>query len=68
MERLIRIGSVSDASRARRLLLDEGLRTRLTKTEIGKDGCVWGLKAEVTHLSEITLLLMRHGIPYEIIG
>ena len=68
MERLIKIGSVSDASKARRILLNEGIRTRLTKTEMTKEGCVWGLKLDDALLRSAVQSLLRHGFSYEIQG
>ena len=66
MERLIKIGTVTDASRARRALLSEGIHTRLTKAESNGEGCVWGLKAEDTALPNAVRILKILGIPYEI--
>ena len=66
MERLIKIGSVTEASRARRILLEEGIRTRLTKAETTAEGCVWGLKTEDSVLLQVTRALVRLGIAYEI--
>ena len=66
MERLIKIGSVTEASRARRILLEQGIRTRLTKAETTAEGCGWGLRAEDSVLLQVTRALVRLGIAYEI--
>lgn len=66
MERLIKIGSVTEASRARRILLEEGIRTRITKAETTDEGCVWGLKVEDSALLQVTRALIRLGIAYEV--
>ncbi len=66
MERLIKIGTVTDASRARRTLLSEGIHTRLTKAETSKEGCVWGLKVKDTDLLEAVKILKIVGLTYEI--
>ncbi len=67
MERLIKIGSVTLASRARRELLKESLSTRLTKAETRREGCVWGLKVKNADLLSVTEALRRLGYSYELI-
>ena len=67
MERLIKIGSVTAAARARRLLLEESLHTRLSKAESTREGCVWGLRVKETDLLAATRLLRRLGYSYELI-
>ena len=67
MERLIKIGSVTLASRARRALLKESLPTRLTKAETRQDGCVWGLKVKNADLLSVTEALRRLGYSYELV-
>ena len=66
MEQLIKIGSVTAASRARRALLEESLRTRLTKVEAKREGCVWGLKVKDEDLLAVTRGLRDLKIPYEL--
>lgn len=66
MERLIKIGTVTDASRARRALLSEGIHTRLTKAESTNEGCVWGLKIIDTALPSAVRILKILGISHEI--
>ena len=63
-ERTVEIGSVSGASSAKRLLAESGIRTRLIKTEVGKDGCLWGLRIRETELFEAVRLLRFAGVPY----
>ncbi len=66
VERMIRIGTVTEASRARRALLERGIRTRLTKAEATKDGCIWGLKVDAASLLMAVKTLGQCGISYEI--
>ena len=67
MERLIKIGSVTAASRARRALLAESLHTRLTKAETTREGCIWGLRVKENELFTVTRALRRLGYSYELI-
>ena len=43
MEQLFKLGSVSSAAKAKRVLLKESIRGRMTKTGTGEDGCTWGI-------------------------
>lgn len=67
MERLIKIGSVTLASRARRELLKESLSTRLSKVETRREGCIWGLKVKRSDVLSVTEALRRLGYSYELI-
>jgi hypothetical protein len=67
VERLIKIGTVTEASRARRGLLDEGVHSRLTKAESAAEGCLWGLRVNDEHLHTAVKLLRRLGLSYEIL-
>lgn len=67
MEKLIKIGTVTAASRARRALLEESVHTRLTKVETTREGCVWGLKVEETEALSAARALRRLGIGYELL-
>ena len=66
MERILRIGSVSGASFAKRLLAEVGIRTRLVKTDTGEDGCYWGLRIKDKDLHEVARRLRMAGISYDI--
>jgi hypothetical protein len=66
MERILRIGSVSGASFAKRLLSEAGIRTRLIKADVGADGCVWGLRIKDKDLHEVVRHLRMAGISYDI--
>ena len=67
MERLIKIGSVTLAARARRELLKQSLPTRLSKAESTREGCVWGLRVPPKDLPEVTSALRKLGFDYELI-
>ena len=67
MERLIKIGTVTAAARARRALLGESLHTRLTKAESTREGCVWGLSVRDQDVLAVTRALRRLGCSYELI-
>ena len=67
MDRLIKIGSVTLASRARRELLKESIPTRLTKAESTREGCVWGLRVKNENLLDVKAALSRLGYSYELI-
>lgn len=65
MERILKFGSVSSASRARRILLDGGVKARLTKTDTSKEGCGWGLTVRDEDLLDAARILRGAGLSYE---
>ena len=67
MERLIKIGSVTESSRARRALRSVSVQARLSKLETKKEGCVWGLRVDDTQLLSAANTLRTLGIPYELL-
>lgn len=67
MEQIFKIGAVSGASRARRVLSEAGIRARITKTSDGKEGCLWGIAVPLTKAEETVQLLRRAGIRYEVL-
>ena len=66
MEGLIKIGSLTVASRARRSLLEYGIRTRLTRTETTKEGCLWGLRVARKDILAASTYLRRMGVVHEL--
>lgn len=65
MEYLLKFGSISKASVARRLLSGKGVRARLTKTNSDASGCGWGLTVKEKDLMEAARILREAGISYE---
>lgn len=66
MEQIFKIGAVSGASRAKRVLAAGGVRGRLTKTEGGVAGCTWGVAVADTAAVEAARLLRAAGVKYEV--
>lgn len=66
-DRTLRIGSVSGASFAKRLLAECGIRARLVKLETGREGCVWGIRIKEEDLMEAVRRLRFAGVSYEIV-
>lgn len=65
MERLFQFGSVSNASRAKRILLENGIRTKLVKTDTKKDGCAWGISLPEEKMLDAARILRGRGVRYE---
>ena len=65
MEQLFKLGSVSSAAKARRVLLKESIRGRMTKTGTGEDGCAWGIAVSGKDAARAAHLLRAEGIRYE---
>ena len=63
-DRTIQIGSVSGASSVKRLLAEGGIRARLVKTDVGRDGCLWGVRIRDEDLFEATRRLRYAGVSY----
>ena len=66
MEQIFKIGAVSGASRAKRVLAAGGVRGRLTKTEGSVAGCTWGVAVADTAAVEAARLLRAAGVKYEV--
>ena len=66
LERTLKIGSVSGASFARRLLSDVGIRARVVKTDTGEDGCHWGIRLKDKDLHDALRYLRMAGVSYDI--
>ncbi len=63
-DRTLRIGSVSGASFAKRLLAENGIRARLVKLESGREGCMWGIRVREEELMEAVRRLRFAGVSY----
>ena len=67
MEQILKIGSVSSATKAKRVLEDESIRGRLTKTGEGEEGCAWGVAVSGKDAERAVRLLRAAGIRYEVL-
>ena len=67
MEQIFKIGAVANASRAKRILTESGIKGRLTKTDDSREGCAWGIAVGGKDAEETSLLLKRAGIRYEVL-
>lgn len=65
MEQIFKLGAVANASRAKRILTESSIKSRLTKTDDTKEGCVWGIAVEGADAEKAVLLLKRAKIRYE---
>lgn len=66
MEKTLYFGSVSAASRGKRLLAAARIRSRLTKLESDAEGCAWGLKLKEDDLLAAAQILRAEGVRYEV--
>ncbi len=62
---VLRIGTVTQAIRARRLLSASGISARLIKNTGGAEGCVYGLEIHPTLFPHALQLLNDNHIAYE---
>jgi hypothetical protein len=67
MEQIFKIGAVANASRAKRILTENGIKGRLTKTDDQSEGCAWGIAVGGKDAEGATLILKRAGIRYEVL-
>ncbi|MBE6656183.1 MAG: hypothetical protein E7609_04880 [Ruminococcaceae bacterium] len=65
MEQIFKLGSVSNAAKARRILTNKGIRGRLTKTEEKDEGCAWGIAVVGKDAQAAASALRAEGIRYE---
>ena len=65
MEQLFRLGAVSSAAKARRILNERGIKGRITKTNVTEEGCVWGIAVLGKDAEKAALALRTEGIRYE---
>lgn len=62
---VLKIGTVTQAMRARRLLSSMGISARLIKNTGGVEGCVYGLAIHPTLFSHAMQILNENHMPYE---
>lgn len=69
MNRIITIGSITNAQRARRALSAKGLRVRLTKSDgsVHGGGCTYGLELAESDLLTACSILRGIGIEYRVL-
>ena len=67
MEQILKIGSVSSATKAKRVLGDESIKGRLTKTADGEEGCAWGVAVAGKDAESAVRVLRAVGIRYEVL-
>ena len=69
MNRIIMIGSITNAQRAKRALLARGIRARLTKNDATdrKSGCVYGIELAEGDLLTACGILRTVGIEYRVV-
>ena len=65
---IITLGSVTYAMKARRLLIREGIRSRLVKVlpENTDNGCTHGLVIASARFFDAVVVLKKHDIPYSV--
>jgi len=62
---VLKIGTVTQAIRARRLLSARGIAARLIKNTGGAEGCIYGLEIHPTLFPYAMQLLNENHIAYE---
>lgn len=65
MEQIFKLGSVSNAARAKRVLNAKGIKVRITKTDGKEDGCTWGIAVGGRESQSAAVALRAEGIRYE---
>lgn len=65
MEQIFRLGSVSGASKAKRVLSERNVKGRLTKTSDKEEGCTWGVAVAGRDAEIAARILRAEGIRYE---
>ena len=65
MEQILKLGSVSNASKAKRVLNDRSIKGRLTKTSDTAEGCAWGIAVAGRDAERAVRILRAEGIRYE---
>lgn len=65
MEQIFKLGSVSNAAKAKRVLSAKGIRGRMTKTDGADEGCAWGLAVSGKEAVMAANALRTEGIRYE---
>lgn len=69
MNRIVTIGSITNAQKAKRALLANGIRARLIKndSQSRSDGCVYGLEISEGDLLGACSVLRRIGLEYRVL-
>ena len=68
MNRIVLIGSMTNAQKAKRALSARGIRVRLTKTDTGgSGGCVYGLELNEADILTACAVLRANGIEYRML-
>lgn len=65
MEQTFKLGSVSNAARAKRILNTQGIKVRIIKTDGKEEGCAWGVSVEGKTAQAAANVLRAEGIRYE---
>ena len=61
------LGSITRASKAKRLLSNEGIKAELTKSARGDTGeCAHGIKIRSDDMYRTAMILRKHGIDYTV--
>lgn len=63
----ITVGSMTYAIKARRLLLREGIKSKLVKLDKNKDGCSYGIELKEDKLYSAVVILRSNGIEYKLL-
>ena len=69
MNRIIMIGSLTNAQKAKRALSAKGIRVRLTKNDAANrtSGCVYGIEFDESDLLTVCGILRTNGLEYRIV-
>ena len=63
------VGSVTYAIKARRLLLNEGIKARTVKlTDTSGSGCLHGIIIPSSQFFDAVVILKKNGIAYSLLG
>ena len=65
MEQIFKTGAVSAATRAKKILTAQGIKSRITKTDGGIDCCAWGIAVSGDTAPAAARVLRAEGIRYE---
>ena len=65
MEQTFKLGSVSSAAKAKRVLNAKGIKGRITKTDGKEEGCAWGIAVDGRAAQAAASALRAEGIRYE---
>lgn len=61
----VKIGSVTYANKARDILKNAGIRSKMKKTINEKDGCSYILEFDEKHFDRVILILRENEISFE---